>query len=305
MLPSMKAITVSLTIAFLGSGSTQCHIGRQTNSNQLQLGPGRSPRLALHRTRRTRRKGPSLADIRRSFVSGRRTTSSVEIGSFNGIASNSPTESTHPASVRVLRPNDVVRPDGIIHGIERLIVPRSVQLDFNRRRSLRSISAVKPEGAPEVDPRTHRLKTPSQPVAAGAPPALPICDAMAPGPSLGAGTWHRVPAGPAATSTARPRSRTSSTHSSTTAATAKWPTFSPKRACTMRFGGSGLVNYEHAPVAAQGGSAGGGWGIDGVLFPAAEEKTVAARIVKWWPEMGGYCGGWLPVAGLIGNNRQY
>ncbi|PSR98800.1 Fasciclin-like arabinogalactan protein [Actinidia chinensis var. chinensis] len=105
-------------------------------------------------------------------------------GVIHGIDSDSPTESTHPASVRVLRPNDVVRPDGIIHGIERLIVPRSVQLDFNRRRSLRSISAVKPEGAPEVDPRTHRLKTPSQPVAAGAPPALPIYDAMAPGPSL-------------------------------------------------------------------------------------------------------------------------
>lgn len=58
----------------------------------------------------------------------------------------------------VIRPNDVVRPDGVIHGIERLLIPRSVQEDFNNRRNLQSISAVKPEGAPEVDPRTNRLK---------------------------------------------------------------------------------------------------------------------------------------------------
>ncbi|XAR69844.1 hypothetical protein NMG60_11001580 [Bertholletia excelsa] len=85
---------------------------------------------------------------------------------------------------KVIRPDDVVRPDGVIHGIERLLVPRSVQEDFNRRRSLRSISAVLPEGAPEVDPRTHRLKKPAPPAPAGSPPALPIYDAMAPGPSL-------------------------------------------------------------------------------------------------------------------------
>uniref|UniRef100_A0A5B7ADY1 Putative fasciclin-like arabinogalactan protein 16 n=1 Tax=Davidia involucrata TaxID=16924 RepID=A0A5B7ADY1_DAVIN len=85
---------------------------------------------------------------------------------------------------KVIRPDDVVRPDGVIHGIERLLVPRSVQEDFNRRRSLRSISAVLPEGAPEVDPRTNRLKKPPPPVSAGSPPVLPIYDAMAPGPSL-------------------------------------------------------------------------------------------------------------------------
>lgn len=85
---------------------------------------------------------------------------------------------------RVSRPDDVIRPDGLIHGIERLLVPRSVQEDFNRRRSLTSISAVLPEGAPVVDPRTHRLKKPASPVPAGAPPVLPIYDAMAPGPSL-------------------------------------------------------------------------------------------------------------------------
>ncbi|KAI3809467.1 hypothetical protein L1987_25443 [Smallanthus sonchifolius] len=84
---------------------------------------------------------------------------------------------------RVTRPDDVTRPDGLIHGIEQLLVPRSVQEDFNRRRSLTSISAVLPEGAPVVDPRTHRLKKPA-PVPAGAPPVLPVYDAMAPGPSL-------------------------------------------------------------------------------------------------------------------------
>ncbi|XP_071721628.1 fasciclin-like arabinogalactan protein 15 [Rutidosis leptorrhynchoides] len=84
----------------------------------------------------------------------------------------------------VTRLDDITRPDGIIHGIERLLVPRSVQEDFNKRRSLRSISAIKPEGAPEVDPRTNRLKKTAAPVPVGAPPVLPIYDAMAPGPSL-------------------------------------------------------------------------------------------------------------------------
>ncbi|KAK6944146.1 FAS1 domain [Dillenia turbinata] len=84
----------------------------------------------------------------------------------------------------VIRPDDIVRPDGIIHGIERLLIPKSVQEDFNRRRNLQSIAAVLPEGAPEVDPRTHRLKKPAPPVPAGSPPVLPIYDAMAPGPSL-------------------------------------------------------------------------------------------------------------------------
>ncbi|GMY14392.1 fasciclin-like arabinogalactan protein 16 [Fagus crenata] len=87
-------------------------------------------------------------------------------------------------SAEIIRPDDVVRPDGLIHGIERLLIPRSVQEDFNRRRNLRSISAVLPEGAPEVDPRTHRLKKPAAPVPVGAPPVLPIYDALAPGPSL-------------------------------------------------------------------------------------------------------------------------
>ncbi|KAI7744277.1 hypothetical protein M8C21_018112 [Ambrosia artemisiifolia] len=85
---------------------------------------------------------------------------------------------------KIVRADDVIRPDGLIHGIERLLVPQSVQEDFNRRRSLGSISAVLPEGAPVVDPRTHRLKKPAGPAPAGSPPALPVYDAMAPGPDL-------------------------------------------------------------------------------------------------------------------------
>ncbi|TKY48712.1 Fasciclin arabinogalactan protein 17 [Spatholobus suberectus] len=85
---------------------------------------------------------------------------------------------------RVTRPDAMTRPDGVIHGIDRLLLPRSVEDDFNRRRSLRSITAVKPEPAPEVDPRTHRLKKPPPPTKPGSPPALPIYDALAPGPAL-------------------------------------------------------------------------------------------------------------------------
>ncbi|KAK8963934.1 Fasciclin-like arabinogalactan protein 17 [Platanthera guangdongensis] len=87
-------------------------------------------------------------------------------------------------SVSDLSPEAIVRPDGVIHGIDSLLVPRSVQEEFNRRRNLADISAVLPIGAPEVDPRTHRLKKPQLPSPAGSPPALPIFDAIAPGPSL-------------------------------------------------------------------------------------------------------------------------
>ncbi|KAF5205709.1 Fasciclin-like arabinogalactan protein [Thalictrum thalictroides] len=68
---------------------------------------------------------------------------------------------------KIIHLDVVIRPDGVIHGIERLLVPRSVQEDFNRRRSLRSISAVLPQGAP--DPRTNRLKKPASPSPAGCP----------------------------------------------------------------------------------------------------------------------------------------
>ncbi|GMN46940.1 hypothetical protein TIFTF001_016126 [Ficus carica] len=84
---------------------------------------------------------------------------------------------------RVSHPDSVTRPDGVIHGIERILIPRSVEDDFNRRRNLRSITAVKPEGAPEVDPRRAK-KTASAASKPGSPPALSIYEAMAPGPSL-------------------------------------------------------------------------------------------------------------------------
>ncbi|KAL6559078.1 Fasciclin-like arabinogalactan protein 17 [Orobanche hederae] len=85
---------------------------------------------------------------------------------------------------RVIKSDDIIRPDGVIHGIERLLVPKSVQRDFNARRSLRATSAVLPEGAPVVDPRTQRSKKLVSPSTAVAPPALQISDVMAPGPSL-------------------------------------------------------------------------------------------------------------------------
>ncbi|CAN6170978.1 unnamed protein product [Urochloa humidicola] len=96
----------------------------------------------------------------------------------------SPDGAIRVGNAAVTHPDAVVRPDGVIHGIERLLIPRSVQESFNRRRSLAAISAVLPTGAPEVDPRTHRLKKPTPPAPLGAPPALPVWDAMAPGPSI-------------------------------------------------------------------------------------------------------------------------
>lgn len=86
--------------------------------------------------------------------------------------------------VNIIHPNDIIKSDGIIHGIKKVLIPKSVQQSFNNRRNLRSISAVLPEGAPEIDPRTNRLKKKPNPVPAGAPPVLPIYSAMAPGPSL-------------------------------------------------------------------------------------------------------------------------
>ncbi|XP_021769563.1 fasciclin-like arabinogalactan protein 16 [Chenopodium quinoa] len=88
-------------------------------------------------------------------------------------------------SVEVIDRNSIVRPDGLIHGIDKLLIPHSVLENFNRRRELRTISAVLPTGAPTVDSRkkTH-LKKGSKIGPAGAPPTVPIFDALAPGPSL-------------------------------------------------------------------------------------------------------------------------
>ena len=59
-----------------------------------------------------------------------------------------------------------------------------MQEDFNWRKNLRSISAVLPKGALEVDPKTHQLKKLIAPILTGALPMLPIYDVLAPGPSL-------------------------------------------------------------------------------------------------------------------------
>ncbi|XP_042501863.1 fasciclin-like arabinogalactan protein 16 [Macadamia integrifolia] len=87
-------------------------------------------------------------------------------------------------SAAVIHPDAVTRHYGVIHGIERLLISRSVQDDFNRRRNLQQTSMVKQEGALAVNPRTHRLKKPAPPTLTGSPPVLPIYDAMAPGLSL-------------------------------------------------------------------------------------------------------------------------
>ncbi|AES67183.1 putative FAS1 domain-containing protein [Medicago truncatula] len=81
----------------------------------------------------------------------------------------------------VTHPNDITRPDGVIHGIQKILIPRAVVDDFNNRRSLSSITAVKPEGAPEADTRKLKKSSPEKP---GSPPEIPIYEALAPGPSL-------------------------------------------------------------------------------------------------------------------------
>ncbi|XP_004487436.1 fasciclin-like arabinogalactan protein 15 [Cicer arietinum] len=88
--------------------------------------------------------------------------------------------------IKIVHPDFITRPDGVIHGIQNLLIPRSVVDDFNRRRSLRSITAVKPEPSPEVDTRNHKLKKQKQPPSEkpGSLPKLPIYEAMSPGPSL-------------------------------------------------------------------------------------------------------------------------
>ncbi|KNA03192.1 hypothetical protein SOVF_211560 [Spinacia oleracea] len=85
-------------------------------------------------------------------------------------------------SVEVVDRNSIVRPDGLIHGIDKLLIPYTVLENFNRRRELRSISAVLPTGAPTVDSRNKKKQSKMGP--AGAPPAVPIFEALAPGPSL-------------------------------------------------------------------------------------------------------------------------
>ncbi|KAM1022880.1 hypothetical protein ACFX13_044489 [Malus domestica] len=68
--------------------------------------------------------------------------------------------------------------------MEYLLIPCSVEDDFNWRQNLRTISAIHLEGAPEVDPRIHRLKKPAPLIPVGALPVLLVYDALAPSPSL-------------------------------------------------------------------------------------------------------------------------
>lgn len=75
---------------------------------------------------------------------------------------------------KVVHPDSITRTDGTIHGISQLMVPRSVQNEFNRRRNLGSIAAVKPAAAPEIDPRVIIKKLDK--------PVLAIFEAMADGP---------------------------------------------------------------------------------------------------------------------------
>ncbi|KAI3458751.1 hypothetical protein Pfo_015414 [Paulownia fortunei] len=104
---------------------------------------------------------------------------------FSRSATSTASCSNFVGPVKVVHFNSVVRPDGIIHGIEKVMVPKSVEREFNHRRNLRSISAVKPEGAPEIDPRTNKLsKRKANSVPADGAPKLSIYEAMAPGPSL-------------------------------------------------------------------------------------------------------------------------
>jgi hypothetical protein len=78
----------------------------------------------------------------------------------------------------------VNRLDGVIQGIEQFIILEFIQQDFNNRRSLWEISAVKLVGAVEIDPITNRLRKPTLPRKLGSAPVLPIYYTMAPGPSF-------------------------------------------------------------------------------------------------------------------------
>nr|ABK25415.1 unknown [Picea sitchensis] len=84
----------------------------------------------------------------------------------------------------VAHPNAVVRPDGVIHGIDRMLIPKSVQDDFSKWRSGVSL-AVMPQGAPVLDPIKKLSKSvAASSLSAKSPPIHSIYYALAPGPSL-------------------------------------------------------------------------------------------------------------------------
>ncbi|KAG0468738.1 hypothetical protein HPP92_018066 [Vanilla planifolia] len=127
-------------------------------------------------------------------------------------------------SAVVVHPDAVVRPDGVIHGIESLLVPRSVQEDFNRRRNLADISAVLPTGAPEVDPEPTASKA-APPSPAGSLPPFPSTTPSHPVPTSPL-LQHQVPDPASTGSTVIDRSRISSKPLYSTVATTNSPTFS-------------------------------------------------------------------------------
>ncbi|KAL7107893.1 hypothetical protein ACP275_06G082200 [Erythranthe tilingii] len=86
-------------------------------------------------------------------------------------------------AAKVVYFNSIVRHDGIIHGVEKVIVPKSVEREFNKNgRNPRSIAAVEPEGAPEINPRTNKLSKRNA-ISAPGGGATTIYKAKAPGHS--------------------------------------------------------------------------------------------------------------------------
>ncbi|KAL8551911.1 hypothetical protein ACS0TY_000817 [Phlomoides rotata] len=98
--------------------------------------------------------------------------------------------SKYVGDAEVVRFNDVVRRDGIVHGVRKLIVPKSVEREFNNRRNLRTIAAVKPEAAPEFESRAKKFSQRNvNSVQLDAAPELSVHEALAPAP--GPGVDHR------------------------------------------------------------------------------------------------------------------
>ncbi|XP_057845138.2 fasciclin-like arabinogalactan protein 17 [Cryptomeria japonica] len=94
----------------------------------------------------------------------------------------------------ISHPNAVIRPDGVIHGIDKMLIPKSVQDDFNQWR--REALAVIPQGAPVVDPRNIKSTKKAASTKDDYTPEHSIYYAMASAPSLapapapGPGTGH-------------------------------------------------------------------------------------------------------------------
>ncbi|MCO5605968.1 hypothetical protein L7F22_060154 [Adiantum nelumboides] len=91
----------------------------------------------------------------------------------------------------VFAPDAIVRRDGVVHGIDRLLIPRSVQNAYNQWKEGKSASrmlAVLPEESPT--PETYRAMKAAAAAKAAAlakasqPPLKPIWEALAPGPAM-------------------------------------------------------------------------------------------------------------------------